>query len=152
MNEFPQTWVMVADRARARVFEWTNHSGPLQELSDFANPRGRLKEGELTSDRPSATFSSKGHQSAHPTQPPKSAVESAADEFARSLIGELKAGLDSNSCKRLVLIAPPQFLGLLRSHFDKRLEQAVAASLDLDLTRESADAIFSRLPKLTSLD
>lgn len=152
MTEFPQTWILVADRARARIFEWASHGGPLHERMDLVNAQGRLKEGELTSDRPSASFSSTGHSGGHPAQSPESAVENVAGEFARSLIGELKVGLDGGHCERLVLIAPPGFLGTLRSHLDRRLEGAVAASLDLELTRESAEAIFSRLPKLPSLD
>jgi protein required for attachment to host cells len=80
-----------------------------------------------------------------------SMADTAADAFARTLAEELKKGLDGKACDRLVIAAPPEFLGLLRSHLDRRTEKAVAASMDSDLTRESADAILSRLPKLPNL-
>lgn len=151
MAAFPNTWVLVADSARARIFEWTSLSGPLIELRDFANPQGRLKEGELTSDRPGVAFSSKGHSSGHPMQAGQSASRAVSDQFARTLVAELKAGLDAKKCERLVLVMPPTFLGQLRPHLDHRLEKAVAASLDLDLTKEPAEAVFGRLPQLPSL-
>jgi len=151
MAEFSSTWVLVADSARARIFEWTSHGGPLKELDDRVNSEGRQKESELVGDRPGSSFSSTGHSSGHPTQPRHSAVETAADEFARSLTAALKSGLETQQCERLVLVAPPAFLGQLRSHLDRRLEQAVAASVDSNLTRASAEDILERLPKLSNL-
>ena len=35
------TWILVADAARARVFEATGRSEPWQEVACFANPDGR---------------------------------------------------------------------------------------------------------------
>jgi protein required for attachment to host cells len=150
MAKFITTWVLVADSARARIFKWSDSQGPLEELDDLINPVGRLKEGELAAERPGVAFSSKGHQSGHPMQA-TSLTDAAADEFARALADALKGGLDQHECERLVIAAPPEFLGLLRSRLDRRTEKAVAASIDRDLTRESAEAILSRLPNLTNL-
>lgn len=147
MAKFIPTWVLVADSARARIFNWSDAEGPLEELHDLINPEGRLKEAELAAARPGVAFSSKGHQSGHPMQAP-SLTDTAADQFARALADALKGGLDQHDCERLVIVAPPAFLGLVRSHLDRRTEKAVVASIDRDLTREPANAILSRLPKL----
>jgi protein required for attachment to host cells len=151
MTVYPNTWVLVADSGRARIFELASKKGPLKELKDFANLEGRLREGELTSDRPGMAFSSKGHSSGHPMQAGQSAASAASNEFAKTLVADLKAGLDAQKYERLVLVMPPAFLGQLRSHLDHRLEKVVAASVDKDLTSESAEAIFTRLPQLSGL-
>ena len=150
MTRFPATWVLVADSARARLFTWTAPRGPLEELEDAVNPEGRLKESELASDRPGVTFASRGHQSGHRMQATP-VSDAAADAFARSLAARLKRGLDEKQCKRLVLVAPPAFLGMLRSHLDKQTLKSVAASLDNDLSRATPEEIFERMPRLSTL-
>ncbi len=150
MTRFPATWVLVADSARARLFSWHEAPGPLAEIEGLANPEGRMKDADLASDRPGVTYSSRGHSSGHRMQA-ATVSESAAEVFARTLASLLKRGLDGKQCQRLVLVAPPAFLGILRRHLDKRTAQAVAASLDNDLSLASAEEILKRLPRLTSL-
>ena len=149
MNKFPLTWVIVADGARARIFAWATVNGELEEVVDLTNPQGRLRERALTSDRPGTTFDSHGHNSGHPMQMPHSAQDNAADTFAHEVSIELKSALDGGRYTRLVLIAPPKFLGHLRSHLDKQVGKKVVESLPLDLTRETPDAIKARLPMLS---
>lgn len=149
MTRFPATWVLVADSARARIFAWTDFQGPLVEEQDLTNPEGRRKDRDLAADRPGITYSSKGH-GAHRMQG-SSVAEAAVESFARSVADTLKGGLDGRRCERLVLVAPPEFLGRLRSHLDKQTEKAVVESLANDLSRESAEAIFARLPRLNNL-
>ena len=151
MAVFPNTWVLVADGSRARIFERTSLSGPLTELSDFTNPQGRLREGELTSDRPGVSHSSKGHRTGHPMNAEHSAGSAASNKFVRELVAELKAGLIARKFERMVLVMPHVFLGQLRSLLDHRLEKVVAASVNRDLTRESAETILDRLPQLQNL-
>ena len=150
MVRFPATWVLVADSARARIFSWSDFQGPLVEERDLANPEGRRRDRDLSADRPGVTYSSGGHHSAHRMQS-STVADTAVDTFARTLADELKSGLDGRRCERLVLVAPPEFLGRVRSHLDRRTEKAVAESLASDLSRETPEAIFSRLPRLSNL-
>src|SRR5689334_18089456 len=45
------TWILVADSARARLFE-ADGAGALNELACYANPEGRAGTRGLTTDRP----------------------------------------------------------------------------------------------------
>ena len=150
MTRFPSTWVLVADSARARLFSWDAPRGPLGELEDAINPEGRLKESALASDRPGVTYSSGGHQSGHRMQA-ATATGAATDVFARSLAARLKRGLEEKQCQRIVLVAPPAFLGLLRGRLDRQTSKAVVATVDNDLSRAAPEEIFERLPRLSSL-
>ncbi|MGE5167657.1 MAG: host attachment protein, partial [Deltaproteobacteria bacterium] len=41
------TWILVADSARARVFEVTREDPTLREVAAFTNPEGRIAQREL---------------------------------------------------------------------------------------------------------
>ncbi len=54
-----QTWLIVADGARARFFERKSAS-ELSEFDVMVSPEGRTDEGSLASDRPGRSFDSRG--------------------------------------------------------------------------------------------
>lgn len=151
MSGYPKTWVLVADSARARLFELASAGGELAEQQDWTNPEGRRSERELTSDRPGVSHSAHGEPGGHPMRAGHSAGEAAAEVFARSLAALLKSGLDTQACERVVLVSPPAFLGVLRATLDKQVEKVVAGSVNLDLTRASPAEIRDHLPTLPGL-
>jgi protein required for attachment to host cells len=148
MANFPMTWVVVADSARARLFEWASLKSELTELADFTNSEGRLREQSLTSDRPGMAFGSQGH-SRRRMQTPKSEVDNTTTAFAHDLAGVLKAELEQHHYERLVLLAPPKFLGQLRSQLDAQVSKRVVESDSVDLTKEDRETIESHLPRLS---
>jgi len=150
MTSFPVTWVLVADRGRSRLFSLESAHGELNELTDAINPDLRLHESELTSDRPGMEFDS-GGQGRHAMRAEHSHKEQSSEAFAQALGHELLQGLDGGRFERLVLIAPPEFLGILRQKLDQRVCQRVAEVVGLDLTKASAADIAKRLPPLSSL-
>lgn len=152
MADYPHTWVLVADASRARIFEWTAPSRPLSEIADPANPEGRLKSSALDSDRPGIAADAQGHRSGHPMQASRTAHEKSAEAFADQIATALADALAANEYERLVLFAAPQFLGLLRAKLADAVASVIVESSALDLVRESAESIQSRLPKLTGLD
>ncbi len=151
MADYPHTWVVVADASRARIFEWTAPSVPLKEVADPLNPEGRLKSSALASDRPGVAADAQGHRSGHPMQDTRSAHEKSMEAFAQQIATTLSSGLDARSYEKLVLFAPPEFLGQLRRRLDRRVQSVLVESTALDLVSETAEAIKSRLPTLTSL-
>lgn len=152
MPDYPPTWVLVADAARARIFEWTAPSTPLSEIADPANPEGRLKSSALDSDRPGIAADAQGHRSGHPMQATRTAHEKSAEAFADQIATTLTDALTAKEYERLVVFAAPEFLGLLRAKLSEPVASVVVESSALDLVRESAESIQSRLPKLIGLD
>lgn len=134
----PTTWILVADGARARI--WTSerpHHLKAALSYDFASPvRNRTRDAG--SDRPGRTFDSAG-QGHHAMEPPTDWKDHEKREFARSLAGRLREGAMAGSFDRLVVVAPPQFLGLLRAQFDKETARLVEAEIGKDLTHLSED-------------
>ena len=61
-------------------------------------------------------------------------------DFARELAARLRQARVANTFERLVLVAPPKFLGLLRAQLDDPTSARVVGSLDKDLAAIWTDA------------
>jgi len=53
-------------------------------------------------------------------------------KFARQLAKALEDGLSKSAYERLILVAPPGFLGVLRSELSDRVRGRIAALVDKD--------------------
>jgi protein required for attachment to host cells len=127
------TWILVADSARARLFFNDGPGKGVKSVSDHVfqhpTPPGR----EIMSDRPGRTFDSVGggrHAKEPRTDPRK--VEKRS--FAHELAAMLDDGLKQGKFERLVLVAPPGELGLLRAELSEAVQKRVSAELNKDLT------------------
>ena len=138
-----KTWILVAHQAGARIFENRGTGKGLELVEQLEHPQGRQRDGEIDSDRPGRSFRK---NSSDPRRAAMSRSEGphehAVAGFARDLAQRLQQGRVEDRFQRLVLVAPPQFLGLLRSALDAPTEQLVIGSLDKDLARaEEAELI-----------
>lgn len=126
-------WVVVCDGRKALI---------LQNAGDEMFPNLQTKEvyeqnNPITSaqgsDAPGRAFGSVGRM--------RSAVEQTDwhDEqekaFLVDLVGRLDAALGAGEARRIVMIAPPRALGILRPAYSTRLKQAIALEIDKDFVR-----------------
>lgn len=141
-----KTWVVVAGSSRARIFTVSKPRGPLQEREDLTKPSARQHETDLTSDRPGRSFDSwgKGRHAYEEPTPPKARE---ALEFSREVADRLDTARARSELERLVLVAAPAFLGLLRQHLGPELKKHVVLEIDKDLSRADAREIRAHLPE-----
>ena len=135
----PATWVIVADAARARFFE-RNKDRTLKEFDVLVSPEGRLHEGQLTADRAGRAFDSRGG-GRHAMQPRHSASEHQATVFAKQLAEHIDDARVAGYLDKLVLVAPPKFLGELRSSLSPAAREVVVHSIDKELTTASVEEV-----------
>lgn len=138
------TWILVADRAHARLFSPTIDGGGLTELEDFINPEGRKPEAAYANDRAPRSFESMG-PSSHAIQPHTTAEEKVAARFAGELNDVLERGRVEHRYERLILVAPPRFLGALHNAMGKQVSSCVVAQLDKDIVTLPATEIREHL-------
>lgn len=134
------TWVVVADSSRARFFSLVSRIEPMQEMEDLTHAEGRMHDQEETSDRRGGIAGSQG-QGGHSFEAPTDIKRHDAEVFARQIATKLEQGRTNQSYENLVLVAPPAFLGALRSALNPHLETLVANSLDKNLVTESERVI-----------
>jgi protein required for attachment to host cells len=140
------TWVLVADRARARLFSVTADGAALLEIADFVNPEGRALAHELESDRLPRTFESVGG-ARHAIEPHTTTKQKTADRFAHCLHEALERGRVERSYDQIVLVASPHFLGTLNAAIGKQVRRYVVTEVHKDLTTLTPAEIRQHLPK-----
>jgi protein required for attachment to host cells len=132
-----ETRVIVADSARARIFASHSALRHLEEVEGFAHPEAHKSNRDLASD--SAGKSVDQHGALESATSPKAHE---AENFARMLAQHLKDLHNQQHYEQLVLIAPPQFLGLLNKQLPKPLDKLVTKTVDKDLTTHSIEDII----------
>jgi protein required for attachment to host cells len=136
-----KTWVVVADRSRARIFSIATPRGPLQELEGLVHPETRAHERDLTSDRPGRSTDR------HSLGNTNAARDQQATEFAREIADRLESGRIHAQFERVVLVAAPDLLGLLRKAFNGHLSKLIVRTIDKNLTQQGAPEIRKLLPE-----
>ncbi|MEA3191848.1 MAG: hypothetical protein QOD26_181 [Betaproteobacteria bacterium] len=116
------TWIVTADSARARILQVVDREHRLVEIDDLLNPEGHLHEGDLVTD----------------TEEPSGAVDHSVDLFSKRVGDYLEKARTEHRYDKLVLVAPPKFLGRLRKQLGKEVEKLVCQELDKDLFRANA--------------
>jgi protein required for attachment to host cells len=131
-----RTWILVSSAYAARLFESHGPQDAWQELETWRNPPDRLRRQDLVSDRPGRIA---GRANAQRTayamrSDPKDQVEA---DFANMLVDAVVRGLDAHEFDRIVIVAPPHFMGLLRKCEPQRLTDVVYCEVLKDLTHET---------------
>ena len=138
-----ETWVVVADAGRARIFGLDRDTGTLAEREDFAHHEARLNERRLVSDRQGQLTNSSGRH--HAVGGEVSPRDEEDRHFAEDIAGRLNHARAAGSLERIMLVAPPRFLGLLREKLDDGTRKRVDVELALDLTALPAEEIRERI-------
>lgn len=98
--------------------------------TDGRKPNGQ--SGHMSNQRPGAA-------------PDSDSREVEAMKFAQELAGRLDKGRVDHEYDRLVLVAPPHFLGLLKGTLDGQVQKLLAHTVDKDLTSIQARELPERL-------
>ncbi|NKE45898.1 host attachment protein [Roseomonas frigidaquae] len=124
-------WALVADGQHARVFQrpapggrWSERE---QDATDIDNPMSH----EQGRDRPGRVHES-ASTTRHAVEPRQDLHKAAKQAFARQLAERLEAAADEFG--RVILVAPPAFLGALRDELGDATQRKPRATLDKDLT------------------
>lgn len=138
-------WIIVADTTRARIFITESSSSPLQELADLTHTEGRLHDREITQDLPGRHTGTGG--TGHPYNSATDPKKYEAVQFVHQIIGYLEEARNANRFDRLMIVAEPSMLGLLRKEMPEQIKKQVAFELDKNITTLGAAEIREHLPE-----
>jgi protein required for attachment to host cells len=139
------SWLLVADASKAKIYALNKlktfkekKANNLLLIGEYTHDGSRKKTSELTSDKMgefgSATFAS--------ATPPKLHE---ADQFAHELISYLLQGIKENKFHRLIITAPPAFMGLLNKHIPNELNKLIEQRIEKDYTQFSTQDLLTNL-------
>ena len=126
------TWILIANRSSASLFEsdWPGKS--MRRIQDIPHPQGRMQNREIDTDKPGRSFTSFG-QSRHAMSTEEEPTEHIAHQFALDLAELLNKGRVAHAYDKLVLMAEPKFLGILRAALDANTAALVVQTVNKDL-------------------
>ena len=139
-------WIVVADEAKARILSTEKSTEPLIALDELTSSEATMAEQDLVSDKPGRSFDSSGqrrHAMGNNTAP----KEQAAIRFAKELADYLEKNRQKKTYSKLIIVAAPRFLGLLRKERSKAVSDLVSLEVDKDLTMLETGKIREHLPQ-----
>lgn len=149
-----QLRIVVADEGEARFYDVSRPDVRPREVGRVENPAARLHDRDLKSDRPGRTFGTARHGAGRRGAIAHHAVggedgprKHEAQLFARRIVHELEQARAKGSFERIVLMASPAFLGLLRQALPKAMQSLVVAEVAKDLLHQDDEAVQSHLPR-----
>jgi protein required for attachment to host cells len=140
----PRTWVVVADRARARIFSSLWPLGDeLIEVDDLVDETSRLRGTETYSDAPTAFVSGGCHH--HRGEPANDLAHQTAERFAKRIADRLDRGRQDDAFGKLILVAPPVVLGELRCALPLTVTRLVVKEIHQDFVEMTRNQIAEHI-------
>jgi protein required for attachment to host cells len=138
------TLALVADASRANLFRVEVATGQWTPLEALGHPEGRMHDRDLKEDR---RVENAGTKHGPPLEDdPHGRHKLEAQRFASHLAAELARRYDEQVFRRLVIVAPPELMGLLRKEMPKRVSQSVIEERTQDLSSVRPDELADRVP------
>jgi protein required for attachment to host cells len=135
------TWILAANRSKARIFEMQKLHAPLVEIADFVDPEGRANDRDINSDAYGRFYGKGERVQGHSTTTDISPGQHEAERFAERLRDYLDRAHGEQRFDKLWIVAAPAFLGVLRSKLGKSLHDAIELEVNKDVPTQAPEKI-----------
>ncbi|HVS78458.1 MAG TPA: host attachment protein [Steroidobacteraceae bacterium] len=144
--------VVVADQSEVRFYDVEQRGEGLRLSGRLADPQAHLHDRDFKSDRPGRVFDHapgagrRGATAHHGTGGERRPRRHEAEVFAREIAARIETAHRRDEFDRLILMAAPGFLGVLREALPASVKATVAAEVGKDLVHQDAAAVEAHLP------
>jgi len=145
--------IVVVDEREANFFDALSPK-VLNGCGSVQNPQAGLKDIDLESDRPGRRFGGSSgvrhggvQQGHHHGVGERSTERHGLSKFAKNIAKRIDAERLKREFDRLILIAPPKMLGLLRQELPAETKSLLAGEIAKDLVRQDAEAVLTAVPR-----
>lgn len=140
------TWIAIAD---AKIMRVVANDGPGKGLYPVSGQTLHAPAVTALSDEPGMTQSSAGPNRGAVAEPDLKGQAEAV--FAKQIVSALDVARRNDAFDRLVIVAAPHLLGVLRPHLGAELRASLLAEVDKDLTPMPIDALPPYLSDIMAL-
>lgn len=143
-------WIVVANSSRAYIYEAPSRN-TLKQILNWEHPSSRMKTEQLVTDFPAHQRGPlQGHSSDTERANPK---HNEVMHFVKQLTDFIEKGRARSQFTHLVLIMPPEFLGLALKHLSTSSRDLIRSSIHKDYTQldapELRTIVYPQLEPLT---
>jgi protein required for attachment to host cells len=154
IENFVRVRVVVAGQSEARFYDATGAAVKMKLIDKLTDPNARLHDRDMVSDKAGRVFDHaaapgqrRGSVSHHSTGGERSPRKHEAVVFARQVVHQLETEHRASPFGRLVVMAGPAFLGLLREAMPKALREITVAEVCKDLLHDNDGGVLSHIPR-----
>jgi len=124
------TWVVIFNSIECRIYDYKK-SDELRLLKEIQHPENKLRDIEITSDKPGHYKSGQTTRGtyAQRTDPKEIKLE----EFVREIAHELEHGRGKNFYENLILVSPPHVGGLLLLYLNHHVKELIRNNIHKDI-------------------
>jgi protein required for attachment to host cells len=137
--------VLLANAARARLFDRDPDNGAMRELAAFVNPLSRAKGSALADDRPGQAMKGQAHTQFQPQTLPR---EREDQRFAHELAQRLEEAALKHRMGKVALVVSDPFLGVLRAELGDATRALLGRQAAVDLTMLKRAELEARVTDL----
>lgn len=134
MSKRQVTWFVLADGARARIFEKRLDGPGYAIVAEYQSAEAHRPTRDLGADRPGRTQES-ATTGRHALEPREDWHQAAKDDFAREVATHLNQACGRSAFDSLVLYALPHVLTSLHRALDNEARRRIKAEVSKDLTK-----------------
>ncbi|HSW70223.1 MAG TPA: host attachment protein [Gammaproteobacteria bacterium] len=137
------TWVIVLNSNICRIFKYSKKDHQLEAVKELNHPENKLRDIDLTSDRPGHYKSS---NSAHGSySQPSDPKEIKINNFVREVANMLDRDRNIQAYNKLIIIAADHINGLLYKHINKHVQKLISKNIEKDLIHQSNHDLLNTL-------
>jgi protein required for attachment to host cells len=137
-------WILVANASRAKLFATDERAERWELREEFLHPESRMPSRELLGHFDKGNAGTK--HKPQPEEQPDARQDLEHERFARDLAHRLERGLNDHAYDRLVVAAPPEFLGRLRKAISPRVHQRLMLDMRADYVNLPDRELPERIP------
>ena len=137
-------WILVANASRAKLFATDERAERWELREEFLHPESRMPSRELLGHFDKGNAGTK--HKPEPEEQPDARQDLEHERFARDLAHRLERGLNDHAYDRLVVAAPPEFLGRLRKAISPRVHQRLMLDMRADYVNLPDRELPERIP------
>ncbi len=139
-----KVWILVANQAEGQIYSATRIPGTLMLTDTLTNEEGAAHSRDLVSDAPGRVHDRMG-SARHSMEPDTGVKEESRRRFVKQMVERLESAHLRGEFDRLVLLAAPAVLGVIRKTLTSNLTKAVIKEIPKDVIGQDLDKIQSQL-------
>jgi len=139
-------WILVANQAEAQVYSASRLPGSLAPVYSLVHEEGKAHARDLVSDAPGRVHDRMG-SGRHSMEADTGVKEEARRRFAKEIVTRLKSDYLKANFDRLVVLAAPGVLGVIRKTLTGDLEKAVIKEISKDVAGQDIFRIQEQLKR-----
>ena len=141
------TWVVLADASSCKIYEYQYRPEKIKLIKELIHPENQLKDIDIALDKHGSFRCNAGAGNFAASDPKKNNI----DAFSRKIAQGLDADRKKNQFAHLILISPPQMVGLIQHHLNKHVKKMLDINIAKDISKYNERQLLSFIHQQTHI-